>query len=365
MLNKDDPKLFEKISHYLSRYVKKPKRKNLLQLLRKKQNDPEILAVNEFSTENMTAKNLQREISSETVEIFEDEFQNKTLQNDNQLEHLENPDFPQGMAIVQVHAVDFQDDDPLLSQEQVSSRDIEWLELDENHEQGNRLQRHLSLENKQEISEAEVDDVGVPNLLEVEVHQKENDSDTSIRHKSLHSALVNADDDGDDRVGSFITNDRELIELRNEKTRTRPYDAFVSFHHSGPHRDFVFDRILSELEEIYDPPFRLYIHDRDFDLAEDIMWNIETAIRQSNSAIIVMSQGYVDSKWCRVEFRECFLESAADSAFRIFVILMQPMESLVNKSIYMKKFFGQTTCASHTDTRLFTKLGKGLKEIKE
>ena len=221
------------------------------------------------------------------------------------------------------------------------------------------------MEKKQEINEVEVDDTRVPNLLEVEVRQKENDSDTSIGHKTIHNALANADDDADDRVGSFITNDRELIELRNEKTRSRPYDAFVSFHHSGPHRDFVFERILSELEEIHDPRFRLYIHDRDFELAEEIMWNIETAIRQSNSAIIVMSQGYVDSKWCRVEFRECFLESAADSAFRIFVILTQPMESLVNKSIYMKKFFGQTTCASHTDSRLFTKLGKGLIEIKE
>ena len=364
VLNKDDPKLFEKISHYLSRYAKKPKRKTLLQLLRKKQNDPEILDVSEFSTENKTEINVQRNISSETIEIFEDEFQNKTLQNDSQLEHLENADLPQGMAIVQVHAVDFQDDDPLLSQEKVSGRDIEWLELDESRGQGNRLQRHASLDKKQDISEAEVEVTGVPNLLEVEVRQKENDSDTLIGHKTIHSTLANADD-GDDRVGSFITNDRKLIELRNEKTRSRPYDAFVSFHHSGPHRDFVFDRILSELEEIQDPPFRLYIHDRDFDLAEDIMWNIETAIRQSNSAIIVMSQGYVDSKWCRVELRECFLESAADSAFQIFVILMQPMESLVNKSIYMKKFFGQTTCASHTDTRLFTKLGKGLKEIKE
>ena len=199
----------------------------------------------------------------------------------------------------------------------------------------------------------------------MEVHQKENGSDTDVGHKPAHSALRNVDDDGEDGVGTFLPNDRELTELRNEKTRSRPYDAFVSFHHSGPHRDFVFDRILSELEEIHDPPFRLYIHDRDFDLAEDIMWNIETAIRLSNSAIIVMSQGYVDSKWCRVEFRECFLESAADSAFRIFVILMQPIESLANQSIYMKKFFGQTTCASHSDTRLFIKLGKGLKEIKE
>ena len=86
------------------------------------------------------------------------------------------------------------------------------MELVESHEQGNRLQRLASLEKNKEINEAEVDDNRVPNLLEVEVRQKENDSDTLIGHKTIHSALANADDDGDDRVGSFITNDRELIE---------------------------------------------------------------------------------------------------------------------------------------------------------
>ena len=104
------------------------------------------------------------------------------------------------------------------------------------------------------------------------------------------------DDDDGDRKPFLIKENRALTKLRSKLSRSRRFDAFVSFHHSGPHRDFVFNKILPELEENYDPPFRLYIHDRDFELGEDIMWNTETAIQQSNSAIIVMSQGYVDSK---------------------------------------------------------------------
>ena len=98
-------------------------------------------------------------------------------------------------------------------------------------------------------------------------------------------------DDGPEvEFGTFATKENAILtKLRSKLNRSRRFDAFVSFHHSGPHRDFVFNKIQPELEEKHDPPFRLYIHDRDFGLSEDIMWNIETAIKQSNSVIIVMS----------------------------------------------------------------------------
>ena len=162
----------------------------------------------------------------------------------------------------------------------------------------------------------------------------------------------------------MIREDRVLAKMRSKLRRSRRFDAFVSFHHSGIHRDFVFNKILPELEEHHDPQFQLYIHDRDFNLAEEIMWNIEMAIQQCNSAIIVMSQGYVDSKWCRLEFMHCYLENAHDPAFRMFVIMMEPEESLQNKSIYMRRFFTNTTYGMPTDPKLFNKIGKLLAEIR-
>ena len=182
-------------------------------------------------------------------------------------------------------------------------------------------------------------------------HEGENDS---------ASILIKEDDSS----SFMMREDRSLASMRSKSRRSRRFDAFVSFHHSGPHRDFVFDTIMRELEENHDPPFRLYIHDRDFELGEEIMWNIETAIEQCNSAIIVMSQGYVDSKWCQIEFRECYFESAMDSAFRMFVIMMEPEELLEHKSIYMKKFFRETTYGTPNDPDLFSKIGKLLVETK-
>ena len=72
------------------------------------------------------------------------------------------------------------------------------------------------------------------------------------------------------------------------------------------------------------------------------MWNIRNAIENSNSAIIVMSQDYVDSLWCKEEFEQCYMEHVKDPALKRFVILIQPVENLNNILGYMKSFFLHT-----------------------
>ena len=47
----------------------------------------------------------------------------------------------------------------------------------------------------------------------------------------------------------------------------------------------------------------------------------------------------MDSIWCKEEFADCYIESMKDPAFRLFVILMEPVENLENLSEYMKSFF--------------------------
>ena len=74
--------------------------------------------------------------------------------------------------------------------------------------------------------------------------------------------------------------------------RNREFDAFVLYHFDTDD-DFVMNDLLPELEETRD--FKLCIHSRDFTPGRDIKDNIEEAIEGSNSAIIIMSQGFVDS----------------------------------------------------------------------
>ena len=146
--------------------------------------------------------------------------------------------------------------------------------------------------------------------------------------------------------------------------RQKDYDAFVCYSYETTDANFAEKTIRAELEENIEPAFKLCIHRRDFLAAWDIMWNINNAIKNSNSAIIVMSQDYVNSLWCKEEFEQCYMEHMKDPAFKLFVIMMQPAETLENTSLYMESFFAHKTYLEVNDSKLFKKISDYLKWIK-
>ena len=144
--------------------------------------------------------------------------------------------------------------------------------------------------------------------------------------------------------------------------RNREFDAFVLYHFDSDD-DFVLNVLLPELEENRD--FKLCIHNRDFTPGRDIQDNIEEAIEGSNSAIIVMSQGFVDSMWCKEEFTHCYIENMKDAAFNLIVIMMQPADSLDNISPYMQTYFDTKTYLKENDPQLFTKIATNLHDARK
>ena len=146
--------------------------------------------------------------------------------------------------------------------------------------------------------------------------------------------------------------------------RHKDYDAFVCYSYETTDANFAEKTIRVELEENIEPALKLCIHRRDFLAAWDTMWNINNAIQNSNSAIIVMSQDYVSSLWCKEEFEQCYMEHMKDPAFKLFVILMQPSETLENTSLYMDSFFAHKTYLDVNDSKLFKKISDYLKWIK-
>ena len=143
--------------------------------------------------------------------------------------------------------------------------------------------------------------------------------------------------------------------------RRRPFDATI-FYHFDTDDDFVVDHLLPELEKARD--FKLFIHSRNFTPGRDIKDNIEEAIEGSNSAILLMSQGFVDSMWCKEEFTHCYIENMKDAAFNLFVIMMQPADTLVNISPYMKTFFTNKTYLDANDPELFPRLASYLENAR-
>ena len=145
--------------------------------------------------------------------------------------------------------------------------------------------------------------------------------------------------------------------------RNKEYDAFVCYDITDA--EYAHDTIIDELEVKCNPPFKLCIHKRDFRPSYTIKWNIWNTIKNSNSAIIVMSQSYVDSIWCRNEFEGCYVEDLEDPAYRLFVIMMQPVDTLKNTDEYMKSFFASKTYLEKDAEKLFEKIAEYLKMVKQ
>ena len=146
--------------------------------------------------------------------------------------------------------------------------------------------------------------------------------------------------------------------------RAREFDACVCYAFDGDN-DYVMETVLPELEENHNPPFKLSLHSRDFDPGLRIFDNIRRAIESSNSAIIILSQAFVNSVWCKAEFEQCFIENMNDAAFRLFVILMQDSDTLMEMTEYMKTFIEQRTYLDRDDPDLFVKISKYLTEVRQ
>ena len=89
-------------------------------------------------------------------------------------------------------------------------------------------------------------------------------------------------------------------------SRRKKFDAFVCYCYDSDN-DFVIDTILPEMEENND--LRLCLHQREFEPVAQIIDNIISSIKNSNSAIIVMTHGFVSSIWCKEEFTHCYIEN--------------------------------------------------------
>ncbi|KAK7793377.1 hypothetical protein R5R35_007613 [Gryllus longicercus] len=101
------------------------------------------------------------------------------------------------------------------------------------------------------------------------------------------------------------------------------YDAFVCY--SGKNRKWVMRRLMPLLER-RPQSYVLCLFDRDFRLGTHIVTNIVDAIEHSRKVIVVLTQHFIDSKWCQWE-----LEMAQHKLFsedREFLVLLElePLE---------------------------------------
>ncbi|XP_078661465.1 uncharacterized protein LOC144905603 [Branchiostoma floridae x Branchiostoma belcheri] len=99
----------------------------------------------------------------------------------------------------------------------------------------------------------------------------------------------------------------------------KEYDAFLSY--SQHDLDVVLQDVLPALEN-REPPFRVCLHHRDFLPGDPIAENIVKAVSSSKRTIILLSNNFLESDWCQLEFQAAHAQMLQDRANRVIVILL-------------------------------------------
>lgn len=97
------------------------------------------------------------------------------------------------------------------------------------------------------------------------------------------------------------------------------YDAFVSYNSHD--ETWVYETLRDTLENC-EPPYRLCLHERDFEIGASIQENIFHSVQRSKRMIMVLSQHFIQSEWCMLEFRAAHHKVLQDRRRYLIIILM-------------------------------------------
>ncbi|XP_055906844.1 toll-like receptor Tollo [Eupeodes corollae] len=101
--------------------------------------------------------------------------------------------------------------------------------------------------------------------------------------------------------------------------REKLFDAFISY--SSKDEAFVAEELAPELEN-GDTRYKLCLHHRDFPVGAYIADTIVQAIDSSRRTIMVLSENFIKSEWCRFEFKSAHHQVLRDRRRRLIVIVL-------------------------------------------
>uniref|UniRef100_A0A8C2K6T8 Toll-like receptor 4 n=1 Tax=Cyprinus carpio TaxID=7962 RepID=A0A8C2K6T8_CYPCA len=110
------------------------------------------------------------------------------------------------------------------------------------------------------------------------------------------------------------------------------YDAFVIF--SSYDEVWVMNELMENLENGV-PPIQLCLHMRDFQAGKSIASNIiDEGIMGSRKIIVVVSQHFIDSAWCRFEFELAQSRFMMERSANIIIIILEDVEERKTKKVF-------------------------------
>jgi len=114
------------------------------------------------------------------------------------------------------------------------------------------------------------------------------------------------------------------------------FDAYVTY--SLKDDGFVAQMLAPGLEQ-GNPRYRIGLHYRDFNVSSFVADTIVEAIESSKRTILVVSKNFVESEWCRFEFKSALHEGLKDKKGRLIIVALgeiQPKDVDPELRVYMK-----------------------------
>ncbi|XP_046424090.1 toll-like receptor Tollo [Neodiprion pinetum] len=105
----------------------------------------------------------------------------------------------------------------------------------------------------------------------------------------------------------------------DREDRDKLFDAFVSY--SSKDEDFVAHELAPVLER-GNPAYKLCLHYRDFPVGNFIADTIVQAVESSRRTIMVLSENFIKSEWCRFEFKSAHHQVLRDRRRRLILVLV-------------------------------------------
>ncbi|XP_073995187.1 toll-like receptor 6 [Rhodnius prolixus] len=134
-----------------------------------------------------------------------------------------------------------------------------------------------------------------------------------------------------------------------DEDQDRLFDAYVSY--CVKDEGFVTQVLAPKLES----QFRLCLHYRDFNVSSYVADTILEAVESSKRTIVVLSRNFLNSEWCRFEFKSPLHEVLKDRRRLLIVVLVgdfAPRELDPDLRLYLKT----NTCLQWGDSLFWQKL---------
>ena len=131
--------------------------------------------------------------------------------------------------------------------------------------------------------------------------------------------------------------------FRKKVNSSLKYHVFLS--HSSHDNDFVYGEVIPKLEN-HGPPFRVCQGDRDFVVGRTIAYNIISNIESSLTTLLVISNNFLRSEWCKMEFKQAHMKLLTEKTSNLIMIMLEdPDSELMDKElayyvrthVYLKK----------------------------